>query len=430
MTDPASPSPANQGAPRVADDTPTTDGTPAPGRSGLLDIFLTFLRLGCVSFGGPVAHLGYFQEALVRRRRWMSEAAYAELVALCQFLPGPASSQVGYAIGLMRGGWLGGVLAWIGFTLPSAAIMIAFAYGVGADPAASTAGWMQGLKIAAAAVVAHAVWSMARKLCPTLAHVAIALVVAVPLAVQPTALGQIVALLAAALAGVVLFRASVTGPANADALEDAELHLPLGRTSTRVALAGFFVLLLGLPLLAWAADDRALSMFADFYKAGALVFGGGHVVLPLLEAAMVPAYLNHNDFLAGYGAAQAVPGPLFSFSAYCGTYGPAPLNGWLGGLVMLAAIYLPSWLLVAGVLPLWNRIRTNRRLRAALAGANAGVVGLLGAAFYNPVLLSSVHDWAGLALGLALFAALQFLKAPSWAVVIAAALAGWAIWGA
>jgi len=418
---------------RPNDPAPAEADTPTPAtekKASHLDTFLTFLRLGCISFGGPVAHLGYFQEAFVKQRKWLSAAAYAELVALCQFLPGPASSQVGYAIGLMRGGWLGGALAWIGFTLPSAVLMIAFAYGVGADPSAGTAGWMSGLKIAAAAVVAQAVWAMARKLCPTLLHVLIAIAVAVPLAIAPSSPAQIAALLASALVGLAFFGKSVKDPAADDALADAEMHLPISKTSSRIALAGFFVLLIGLPLLAWVADNQPLDMFAAFYKAGALVFGGGHVVLPLLEAAMVPTgFLNHNDFLAGYGAAQALPGPLFAFSAYCGAAGPPPLNGWLGGTVMLVAIYLPSWLLVAGVLPLWNGIRTNRRLRAALAGANAGVVGLLGAAFYNPVLLSSIHDWAGLALGLVLFAALLFFKVPSWAVVIVAALAGWAIWG-
>lgn len=404
---------------------PTPDATP-DRRSGLGDLFLTFLRLGCMSFGGPVAHLGFFQEEFVRRRKWLSEAAYAELVALCQFLPGPASSQVGYAIGLMRGGWRGGALAWIGFTAPSAALMIAFAYGIGSE--VGQTGWMAGLKIAAAAVVAHAVWNMARTLCSTLIHLAMALLVAVPLAIAPSSLAQIAALVAAGLVGLILFGRTVQAPAPDDAAVVAdELGLPLNRTACRVCLALFFVLLGGFFLLPWVVAHPAAEMLAAFYRAGALVFGGGHVVLPLLEAAIVPEYLTRSEFLAGYGAAQALPGPLFSFSAYCGAYGPIPFNGWVGGLVMLAAIYLPSWLLVAGALPVWNRIRTNRHLRAALAGANAGVVGLLGAAFYNPVLVSSVTNLTGLALGLLLFAALQFLKAPSWAVVIAAALAGWVL---
>lgn len=403
-----------------------TDPQELAPRSILWDIFLTFFRLGFVCFGGPIAHLGYFQEEFVRRRKWMTDAAYAELVALCQFMPGPASSQVGYAIGLMRGGWWGGALAWIGFTAPSAVIMIAFAYGVGADPSASTAGWMMGLKIAAAAVVAHAVWNMAKKLCPTLIHVAIAILVAIPLAIAPSAMGQITALVISGLIGLALFSKTVQGPAHAeDALQEAEMHLPISQTASRICLVLFFILLGAFIFLPTVLSEPAANMFAAFYRAGALVFGGGHVVLPLLEAAMVPTYLNHNDFLAGYGAAQALPGPLFAFSSYCGAYGPAPFNGWVGGLVMLIAIYLPSWLLVAGMLPIWNGIRTNRRLRAALAGANAGVVGLLAAAFYNPVLISSIHNYLGLGLAIVFFFALQWGKVPSWAVVIAAALAGW-----
>jgi len=239
-------------------------------------------------------------------------------------------------------------------------------------------------------------------------------------------MAQITALVISGLVGLALFSKTVKGPAQAeDALQDAELHLPINRTASRVCLALFFVLLGAFIVLPTVLNDPAANMFAAFYRAGALVFGGGHVVLPLLEAAMVPTYLNHNDFLAGYGAAQALPGPLFAFSSYCGSYGPAPFNGWVGGLVMLIAIYLPSWLLVAGMLPIWNGIRTNRRLRAALAGANAGVVGLLAAAFYNPVLISSVHNYLGLGLAIVFFFALQWGKAPSWAVVIASALAGW-----
>ncbi len=383
------------------------------------EVFLVFLRLGLTSFGGPVAHLGYFREDIVARRRWLSEDAYATLVALCQFLPGPASSQVGMAIGLLRAGTAGMMAAWLGFTLPSALLMLAFAYGVThAGAAGIDGGWLAGLKIAAAAVVADAVLGMARNLCPDRPRRTLALLTAAGAAIFPGALGQLGIIAIGALAGLT-FLSTDGAPA-----KPPPGHLP-GRTASLVSLALFAVLLAGLPLLAQASGDGAVALFDTLYRAGALVFGGGHVVLPLIEAELVhPGGLTRETFLAGYGAAQAVPGPLFSFAAYVGAAMPTAPNGIVGGLLALVAMFLPSALLVYGALRFWTALATNTRIRKAMNGINAAVVGLLGAAFWNPVVTSSITSGRALAIALIAYLALALWRVPAWAVVLGSAAAG------
>lgn len=395
--------------------------TAPPSREGTTrEVFLAFLRLGLTSFGGPVAHLGYFREDLVKRRRWLSEESYASLVALCQFLPGPASSQVGMAVGLMRAGPAGMAAAWVGFTLPSALLMLAFAYGVmHADAAGLGGGWLAGLKVAAVAIVADAVLGMAKTLCPDRTRRSLAMVAAALAALLPGALGQIGVITAGALAGLALIRLDGVPVA-----EPTRHHLP-GRTASLAALALFALLLISLPLLAQATGNAGVSLFDTLYRAGALVFGGGHVVLPLIEAELVrPGGLTREVFLAGYGAAQAVPGPLFSFAAYVGAMMPSPPNGIAGGLLALVAMFLPSALLVYGALRFWTRLSTDRRVRDALAGVNAAVVGLLGAALWDPVVTSSVTSGRAFALALLAYLALALWRVPAWAVVGAAALGG------
>lgn len=396
LTDPAAP--AHPGTPR--------------------EVFLAFLRLGLTSFGGPVAHLGYFREELVRRRQWLSEEAYANLVALCQFLPGPASSQVGMAIGLMRAGPAGMAAAWLAFTLPSALLMLAFAYGVmHADAAGIGGGWLGGLKVAAAAIVADAVLGMAKNLCPDRPRRSLALVAAAVAAMLPGAFGQIGVIAGGALAGLVFIRLDGT-----PVPEPTGRHLP-GRAASLVAFALFALLLAGLPVVAQATGNAGLSLFDTLYRAGALVFGGGHVVLPLIEAELVhPGGLTREVFLAGYGAAQAMPGPLFSFAAYVGAMMPPAPNGALGGAIALIGAFLPSALLVYAALRFWTRLAADRRVRDAMAGVNAAVVGLLGAAFWDPVVTSSITSGRAFALGLLAYLALALWRVPPWAVVIGAAL--------
>ncbi len=381
-------------------------------RGSARSVFVAFLRLGLTSFGGPVAHIGYFRAEFVARRRWLDEAAFADIVALCQFLPGPASSQVGLAIGLMRAGLPGMLAAWLGFTTPSAAALVLFGYGVARLGALGDAAWLHGLKIVAVAVVAQAVWGMARSLAPDRARATIAIAAALVILALPSAPGQIGVIVAGGLIG---WRWLATG----EAAPGAPLGVPVGRTAALVAVALFAVLLLGLPLLAAAADDQALRLFERFYRTGALVFGGGHVVLPLLQQAVVPqGWVGTDAFLAGYGAAQAVPGPLFTFAAYLGTVmAPAP-NGWAGGALALVAIFLPSFLLVPGALPFWDALRRQRAMQAALKGVNAAVVGILLAALYTPVWTSAIGGPADLGLGLVAFALLQFWRAPPWLVVV------------
>ncbi|MBS9478102.1 chromate efflux transporter [Ancylobacter radicis] len=394
-----------------------SDSPDSTGSAG--EVFRAFLKLGLTSFGGPVAHLGFFRAELVAKRGWLTEDAYANLVALCQFLPGPASSQVGMAIGLMRAGLAGMAAAWLAFTLPSALLMLAFAYGVGAaDSAGLSAGWLSGLKIAAAAIVADAVLGMARNLCPDRPRRTIALLAAAGAAALPGALGQLGVIAFGAVVGLALLKAEAA-PAHAPSR-----HLP-GRTASLVALALFALLLVSLPLLAQASGDPALALFDTLYRAGALVFGGGHVVLPLIEAELVhPGGLTREIFLAGYGAAQAVPGPLFSFAAYVGAAMPTSPNGAAGALIALVAMFLPSALLVYGALRFWTALAANLAIRQAMNGVNAAVVGLLGAAFWDPVVTSSITSPRAFALALLAYLALALWKVPAWAVVAGAALGG------
>ncbi len=389
------------------------------GRDRAWTIFHVFLRLGVTSFGGPIAHRGYFRAEFVARRRWISEGRYSDLIALCQFLPGPASSQVGMAIGLARGGLRGAFAAWLGFTGPSAVAMILFALAASRWGVQWPAGAVHGLLLAAVAVVAQAVWGMARALTPDAPRIAIAMLSAAVALVRPDIWGQLAAIAIGAVAGLALYARKP--------IASRAIAAPL-RVSRRVAvwaLATFFVLLFALPLLARLAPSPELEIFAAFYRAGSLVFGGGHVVLPLLQAAVVPpGWMSDDTFLAGYGAAQAVPGPLFTFAAYLGAAMSAGPGGWIGGLLCLVAIFLPSFLLVIGVLPFWNALRGNALAQAALAGVNAAVVGLLSAALYRPVWTSAVHEPLDVALVLLGVLALIRLKLPSWAVVLGLALAG------
>jgi chromate transporter len=383
----------------------------------LLPIFLSFLRLGCMAFGGPVAHLGYFQEEFVRRRKWIREHEYADLVALCQFLPGPASSQVGFAIGHSRGGIRGAFLAWTGFTLPSAVLMIGLAAGLTAFGDMEGAGWIAGLKLAAVAVVANAIWSMAGKLCPDRARALIALGGAAFLVLMPGAVWQIAVIAAGALTGWALFRK------RCQPKPEGPWKKPL--RSGWPYLAAFGMLLMGLPIAREFHPGGLIAVLEGFYRAGSLVFGGGHVVLPLLDSFTVgQGWVDEETFLAGYGAAQALPGPLFAFSGFIGASLTAGPSGVWGGIVALLAIYLPSWLLVLGVLPYWQRLRRMQSAQAALMGTNAAVVGLLLAAFHDPIWTTAVTDSTRLAFALIAFALLRFASTPPWLLVLASAGAG------
>src|SRR5215468_4355635 len=342
------------------------------------EVLTVFLKLGLTSFGGPVAHLGYFRNELVTRRGWLDDRSYADLVALCQFLPGPASSQVGIGIGLLRAGLPGAVAAWTGFTRPSALAMVLFAYGVGALGDTGGAGWLHGLKVAAVAVVAQAVLGMARTLAPDRQRATLAVAAAVITLAFASAWGQIGAIVLGGIVGVLFLRGDAP-------LDHAALPISVSRATGASLLALFFLLLAVLPLVAAIYPAQWITEFEAFYRAGSLVFGGGHVVLPLLQAAVVPpGWVSNDAFLAGYGAAQAVPGPLFTFAAYLGAVMGPPPNGWRGAALCLVAIFLPSFLLVIGVLPFWEQLRRGAVAQAALRGVNAAVVGLLLAALYNP----------------------------------------------
>lgn len=386
--------------------------------ASVLSILLIFLRLGLTSFGGPVAHIGYFREEFVNRRKWLSDQSYADLVALCQFLPGPASSQVGLALGMSQGGFRGALAAWCGFTLPSAIALILVAYGATQPDGLISAGVVQGLKLIAVAVVAHAVWGMAQSLCRGRTEIAIMLAAACAMLVMPTVWLQPALILLAALVGWLLLERKADG-------EDAHLPVQVSMVAGKWLLLIFAALLVLLPLLAALVPSAGLTLFDLFYRIGSLVFGGGHVVLPLLQAETVPTGMISDDlFLAGYGAAQAVPGPLFTFAAYLGT-AMNTLPGWLGGVIALVAIFTPSFLLVAGVLPFWEQLRRRTGVRAALAGVNAAVVGLLLAALYSPIWTGTLHAPVHFALVLLAFAALQIWKLPVWLLVLLYALGGW-----
>jgi chromate transporter len=398
-----------------------------PERGSALEVLRIFLRLGLTSFGGPVAHLGYYRAEFVERRKWLDEHTYADIVALWQFLPGPTSSQVGITVGIMRAGFLGALAAWIGFTMPSAAAMILFGYGLTRFGDLSGAPWLHGLKIVAVAVVAQAVWGMAQSLRPAAAKplkiwATIAVGAAILALAVPSAVGQVVAILAGALIGWALLGSAQTPPSGVS----IAVHIP--RALSVAAAILFVALLFGLPLLAAAVPAQPIKLLDSFYRSGSLVFGGGHVVLPLLQAEVVPSgWVSNDAFLAGYGAAQAVPGPLFTFAAYLGTVmGPAP-NGVIGGLLCLVAIFLPSFLLLIGALPFWDSLRRHPVVQSALPGVNAAVVGLLLAALYRPVWTSAIFAPQDFAIGVVAFLMLTFWAVPPWLVVILGALGASAV---
>lgn len=392
----------------------------SPVCGSLGEILPIFLRLGLTSFGGPVAHIGYFRAEFVAKRRWLDEAAYADIVALCQFLPGPASSQVAVCLGVLRGGLLGGLVAWFGFTLPSAVALILFADGVDRVADLSQAHWLQGLKVVAVAVVAQAVWGMARTLCPDRERITLAVTAALLSMALPSTSGQVAAIIVGAFVGWRL----VPG---VDATTTGRLGIRLSRRIAIAALMAFVALLVGLPLLAFASGSHAADLFAKFFRAGSLVFGGGHVVLPLLQEAVVPSgWIDEDKFLAGYGAAQAAPGPLFTFSAYLGAAMTPKPSGWVGGVLCLLAIYLPSFLLLIGVLPFWDGLRTRSDVRAALRGVNSAVVGLLMAALYSPVWTGGIRSSTDFGIGLASLLLLVAWRVPPWLVVVFGGVAGWA----
>jgi chromate transporter len=392
-------------------------GDASEGRAG--EVFSAFLKLGLTSFGGPIAHLGYFRDELVVRRKWLDEAAYADLVALCQFLPGPASSQVGFSLGILRGnGLLGGLAAWFAFTMPSALILFAFAMGAAAITGPVAEGFLHGLKLVAVAVVAQAIWGMSRTLTPDRTRAGIALAAIAIVVFFAGSFGQIAAIVLGAGAGLWLCRGEV-------APVSGHLNFPVSRRAGFIALVLFAALLLITPVVVTATGSQALALFDACYRSGALVFGGGHVVLPLLQAEVVtPGWVSNEAFLAGYGLAQAVPGPLFTFAAYLGAVmGPLP-NGLAGATIALVALLLPGMLLVYGTLPFWDALRTRPAAQAAMRGANAAVVGILGAALYSPVWTSAVLTPRDFALAVGGFLLLTVWKLPPLIVVILLAGAG------
>lgn len=398
----------------MTDTTDTAEARPAQGTPG--EVFSAFFKLGLTSFGGPIAHLGYFRDELVTRRKWLSDHAYADLVALCQFLPGPASSQVGFALGMMRAGWLGALAAFTAFTLPSALVLLVFAMTAASISGPVGTGALNGLKIVAVAIVAQAVWGMAKNLCPDRERASIAVGAVVMLAFLPGAFGMVGAIVLGALAGLALGRGSGTPLGG-------HVTMPVSRGIAAAAVVVFFAALFLLPLI--AGQSQSLAVIDSFYRAGALVFGGGHVVLPLLQAEVVaPGWVTPDEFLAGYGAAQAVPGPLFTFAAYLGAVlGPEP-NGAVGAVIALLAVFLPGFLILIGVLPFWDRFRAMAPAQSLMQGANAAVVGILGAALYSPVFTSAIGDLRDFALALGCFVLLMAWKAPPWVVVIVAAVGG------
>jgi len=384
----------------------------------LLELLRVFLKLGCTSFGGPVAHLGYFRNEFVERRGWLSENKFADTIALCQFLPGPASSQVGFCIGIHRGGIPGGFLAWLGFTAPSAAIMICFAYGVTLYSNVITGNLLQGFKILALAVVAQAVWGMARVLCPDRIRILLALFAALFVLAFPAVWTQVAVIILGGAAGYSLFHRRN--------IKADQKNKPIRQSRTRgvVCLILFFSLLLLLPAFSNVFDNSTLHLADSFYRVGSLVFGGGHVVLPLIEAEVVPpGRVAENAFTAGYGAVQAIPGPLFTFSAYLGAVMNSEPTGWRGGFIALISIFLPSFLLVLGVYPFWESLRSKASIQAALKGTNAVVVGILLAALYHPVWTQAVIEASDFLIAFAAFCLLQFWKVSVVLVLIGCAAA-------
>lgn len=386
-----------------------------------LEVLRIFLKLGLTCFGGPIAHIGYFRDEFVVRRKWIDERAYADLVGLCQFLPGPASSQVGFSIGLMRAGYLGALAAWTGFTLPSALILVLFAYGAGALSGPAGAGLLHGLKLTAVAIVAQAVWGMARNLCPDRTRASIAAAAALIILFGMTSIAQIGAIILGGLAGLRLCRSDAPAPSG-------HVAIPVSRTVGLLALGAFFVLLAGLPALRGLTGSAGVALFDAFYRSGALVFGGGHVVLPLLrEAFVAPGWLSDDAFLAGYGAAQAVPGPLFTFAAYLGTVVSPNPHGVAGAALGLVGIFLPGILVLLGALPFWDSFRKRAGAQATMRGVNAAVVGVLGAALYDPVWTATVHTPGDFGIALVGFVLLVAWRAPPLLVVAFSAAAGTAM---
>ncbi len=389
-------------------------------RGSPLEILLIFLRLGCTSFGGPVAHLGYFRAEFVAKRQWLSEATFADLVALCQFMPGPASSQTGMAIGLIRGGWLGMLAAWVGFTLPSALAMTLFAYGIEYIGDPSQAGWLHGLRLVAVAVVAQAVWGMARSLAPEKERASVAVAACLLCLAIPSSVGQVGAIVLGGVIGVLAL------PRVAPALRQKDaLNVGIPVPAAVALLTLFIVFLAGLPVLTRSVDIQWVHLVDAFYMAGSLVFGGGHVVLPLLQGAVVtPGWVGQNVFLAGYGATQAMPGPIFTFAAFLGAVeGPSP-NGWVGAIVATVSIFASSFLLVGGLLPFWDRLRHRLGVQATMRGVNAAVVGVLLAALYNPIWTGSVHGPIDFSIVLVAFLLLTAWAQAPWLVVFIGAVAG------
>ncbi|GHO95627.1 chromate transporter [Reticulibacter mediterranei] len=390
-----------------------------PGPPGSFwEVLLVFTRLGLTSFGGPIAHLGYFREEIVVRRKWVDEQNFADLLALCQFLPGPSSSQMGIALGMTRAGVWGGLAAWLGFTLPSAIALTIFAYITRGIHGITQEGWLHGLLVVAVAVVAQAVWGMAKTLCPDRPRATIAILAAIAILLWPVAIGQIMILAVGGLIGWRFLRTT-------ESTKPAMLPLKVSRRLAVCCWGLFVVLLVGLPVLRLVIHVQGLALFDTFFRVGSLVFGGGHVVLPLLQREVVPAgWVNNDQFLAGYGAAQAVPGPLFTFSAYLGAVSsPAP-NGWFGALIALVAMFLPSFFFVIGILPFWNHLRSIKSFQSTLRGINAAVVGILLAALYQPIWTSAIHAPVDFALGLLAFGLLVIWKVPPWIVVVLSALLG------
>lgn len=387
-------------------------------RAPVWEVFRVFLRLGSTSFGGPIAHLGYFRTEFVERRGWMTDREYADLVALCQLLPGPASSQVGFGIGLLRAGFRGALAAFVAFTLPSALLMLAFAYGAALFVGPVGEGLLSGLKIVAVAVVAQAVWGMARTLTPDPTRAAIAVVAVLTVVLLAGTLGQVVAIAVGVAAGILFCRQGVS-------TEPEMLRFPVRRVVAGVCLGVFALLLFGMPALAALTGSGSLSLFYAFFRAGALVFGGGHVVLPLLHAGLVDTgWVTDAQFLAGYGAAQAMPGPLFTLASYLGAIAGVGPGGALGALIALVAIFLPGFLLLVGVLPFWNAFRRRAWAQAAMRGANAAVVGILATALYSPVFTTAVTGPAPFALAVVCFVLLMSWKLPPWVVVLVGAVGG------
>ncbi|MBI3915647.1 MAG: chromate efflux transporter [Betaproteobacteria bacterium] len=388
-------------------------------RESALTVFKVFLKLGFTSFGGPIAHLGYFREEFVNRRKWITDQAYADLVALCQFTPGPASSKVGIGIGLTQAGLPGALAAWLAFTAPSALALILFGLGIIALGNRIDLGWLHGLLVVAVPVVAQAVWGMARNLTPDAPRVTLAALAAIVVMIWPTPLGFIGAIVAGGLAGWLLLKAKVDG-------EHVAIGANVSRTAGITALALFFGLLVALPALRVALpSSQTLALLDSFYRSGSLVFGGGNVVLPLLQAEVgPPGWVSNEVFFAGYGAAQAVPGPLFTLAAYLGTVSTVPPNGWTGALICLVGIFASSFLLVIGPLPFWDALRRFRPMRSALVGVNAAVVGMLLAFLYDPVWTNAIRSTADFGLALAGFVLLMFWKVPPWLVVVLTAAGG------